>query len=365
MSSFAGKIKQDWRIIFAIAGKDFLDVFKNKIILSIVIGVGFMMLSSFAMPLLSRFQSKPTAFVYDPNRLEMLAPLVSEEAYRFRTVRTREILEEVVAESTEPVLGIVFPDNFQPGQNAEETLQLEGFASHWMPDSELIPLTTLFEKEITGVVWQDVVIQMSQWRLYPEVPASGYPFMIANGLALITMVMGLSLVSNLLIGEKESRTLDVLTISPANFSHIVWGKFLVGFCFCSLAGALALGVNAKWIVHWDVAIFAVMMACALSVMLGLLLGGVADKMSSVNMWVGLFVLLLMLPIFVSGAKNVPPVLNTIIDAIPSVAMMRLTMYAMTDNASWSLIQSDVLIMSIGFLVVFGLVLWRLRRVSIR
>ncbi len=257
--------KESIRITVTIAAKDIVDAVKNKTTLSIMLGVGLMMLTGLALPLLFGPRRAPTA--------------------------------------------------------------VEGQAVN--PPSEL------------GL----------------------QPSLLAINLTVQLLIVGLALVPYLMIEEKETHTLDALLVSPAHFGHVVSGKALAGMFYCLCAAVVVFLFNTRWIVHWEIAALAFLLGAAFTVAGGLLLGIMSENPTTVNLWLGLFLMLLLVPMLLAElvSAKLPGVVQAILPWMPSVAMGKLVGLSMVGVVPAMDIWSNVGTLAIESLIFYALVIWRVRR----
>ena len=257
--------KESIRITLTIAAKDIVDAVKNKMTLSIMLGVGLMMLTGLALPLLFGLRRVPTA--------------------------------------------------------------VEGHA------------------------------------VYPSAELGLQPSLLAINLTVLLLIIGLALVPYLMIEEKETHTFDALLVSPARFSHVVCGKALAGLFYCLCAAVVVFLFNTRWIAHWEIATLAFLLGAAFAVAAGLLMGIVSENPTTVNLWVGLLLMLLLVPMLLEElvSAKLPSILQTILSWMPSVAMGKLIGLSMSGVVPALDVWSNVGVLAIESFVFYALVIWCVRR----
>ncbi|MBN1889603.1 MAG: ABC transporter permease [Thermoflexales bacterium] len=359
------KLSESLRIIWAIAAKDIVDATKNKVTLSIMLGVGFMMLSGLALPWLLGLKDTPSAVIYDPDRTTLLRALRTRREFNLRFVDSLEELETDLAESPRPALGLAIPPGFGQSPGSAGTVEVDGYAAHWADPAKIAELTAYFEDQLGKASWQTVHIDVGDRLAYPELYSGGQPFMTAISLTTIVLVIGLAIVPYLLVEEKETHTFDALLVSPARFSQVVAGKAVTGLFYCLVAAAVFLLFNAYLVVHWGVAALAVLLGAALGVAIGLLAGASSDNPATINMWMGLFIMLLIVPTLLEqlSSSKMPEFVRVILPWLPSVTMGRLLRIAMAGDIQAAPILSNAAVLAVTALAVYALVVWRVRQVD--
>lgn len=351
------------RILWAIALKDIADAVCNKMTLSIMLGVGFMMLSSMALPLMLGLKNTPTAIVYTAEKSTLVRGLTTRDEFKLRLADSAQDMQDAVGESTTLVLGLVLPSEFHKAAGSGEIVQVEGVAPHWANPAEAAELAAFFEQELSKASWQTIKINVAGNAAYPPLDADGQPFMIAMNFSLMIFIMGLSLAPYLLIEEKETHTFDALMVSPASFSQVVMGKALAGIFYCLTAAVIVFLFNDKVFVHWEIAILAVVLGALFAVSVGLLAGAISENQATINLWMGLMSMGLLLPIFLDRftSSRLPAIVQAITPWIPSVAFHKLLACSMAGNLDDAPIWSNAAILAGAALIVLTLVVWQVRR----
>jgi ABC-type polysaccharide/polyol phosphate export permease len=358
-------IKDHMRIFWAISSKDIIDAIKNKIVQGVLIGVGFLMLSSQALSLLVGLKEEPTAYYWDQAK-----STVFKEIARGRelAIFPRDDLLELtaaVSQSAEPVLGIVIPPDLDDQLESGETLLLQAYYASWVPTTKISEQVLYFEENLGIQTGEQISIYTEGNGLYPPSDGSGYPMMIAFGMVLGVMTIGLILTPYLIVDEKENQTLDALRISPAGTLHILIGKSVVGLFYSLIASSLIFILSWRWVAHWEIILLAVVFGGLAAVSIGLFVGTLIDNPTNVNMGVGLLLAVLLLPMyFWTGlVQKLSPFFQTIFEIIPTIAMYRIVRQSFTEIASIELVWGNLLILVAWILVGLGLLAWRIRNMD--
>lgn len=355
--------RDELRIIWAIVTKDIVDAIKNRTTLSIILGVSILVLSSMALPLLTRLQKTPVAVIYNPGRSTLIRALTTRDEFRLRIVDSQEEMESTVGGAGELALGLIIPEGFKEAEAAGDSIEISGYIPHWAPPEEVTAQVTFFEEVLSKASWQTIHIDVTDHIAYPSFESMGYPHMVVTALIIAVLIVGMAVVPHLLIEEKETHTFEALLVSPAQYHQIVAGKALTGLFYCLLAGGIVLLLNAQWIVHWWLSIVTVVLGAGFAVMLGLLMGTLFNESSSMNVWMALVLVVLQVPVFLMDfdISAWPALLQTVISWSPSAALDRIAKASIV--GSWSdvnLIPSIVLL--VGSTLLFTmLVIWRIRR----
>ena len=355
------KITENFRIIIAIATKDLIDAIKNKIIQGVLVGVAFLMLSSQALPMLYGLKNQSSAYLWDQGKSKTFRDIVRSRELNLHARDNLSDLYSSVSQSPEPVLGIIVPSNFDEQIQSADKVKLQAVYANWIDQDDKVELKSYFDEQLSLKVGVRIENDNVGDLAFPPVDGLGYPMMIALGVVLGVMTVGLLLTPYLIVDEKEAHTIDALLISPAGTTQILIGKSLVGLFYSLTASLMIFAFSWRWVTNWDVMIIAVFAGGLFAVSLGLLIGTVLETPANVNIVVALIIAGFLLPMYfwTSLASKFTPLLYTIISTLPTIAMYKLVRISFTEviNVSQVLINGTVLISWI--IVMLILVGWRI------
>jgi ABC-2 type transport system permease protein len=354
--------RDSWRIIWAIASKDILATIKSKLAISIMIGTAFMLLSNTVLPLLLRSNNTPAAIVFDQGRSIILRGLSASDDLRLEIVNSQEELQGTVTGSSELLLGLVIPEDFDRQAGSEQVIELEAYVVHWADPETASQRVAFFEDQLGQSTWGQVQIQLSEQPLYPTVKPDGQSALSIISFTSIIFIMGIALVPFLFVEERQAHTLDMLLVSPARISEVVIGKGLAGAFYCLLAAMVVFIFNAYLIVHWWVAFLAVILGGAMAVAIGLLVGIISDSPATAGLWGSLtFILVLALTMvgYLPGIDLLPSVEN-LIDYLPTSALIEMLSYSQAGEIPLLQVWTNAVTLLVGVLITLGLVGWRLK-----
>jgi ABC-2 type transport system permease protein len=327
------------RIILAITGKDIRDALRNKILLSIMIGVALVMLQGKALPLLLKLSDTNRVAIYDQTDKALAAELRFVGGMEVFEASSKQELDRILGEASGDILGVVIPPGFGEGSNADQQTPLEGTYAYWMRPSDIAELERIAESKLTEIAGRQVDIHTEGNAIYPQLDSDGQPFMTALVLVLMTTMICIIVVPYLMIEEKEAHTIKALLVSPAKISEVVIGKALAGLTYGLAAGAVVLAFYHAQIAHWWIAVAACLIGSMLAVALGLLLGSLFSNIANMNLWMSLLLIILLAPVVL--IRYVPPhwpaIISTILPWVPTVALYN--SYALSFTAAPSLIQA--------------------------
>jgi ABC-type Na+ efflux pump permease subunit len=361
MSTTRAKLKNHLRIILAITAKDITDAIKNRMTLALVLGVGLVMLSGQAMPLLLKL-SKPTVIIFDADKSGLLSELERDSELRLGVAASQQALEERIGEGSGPQIGLVIPAEFDQLVETGEPVELQGFFVHWIKAAEAEEIRAFFEKKLTALAGQPVRILTEGNTVYPAPDASGRPFMAAVTLVLVITTISGSLVPQLMIEEKETHTLDSLLVSPASIGQVMIGKALAGTAYGLTAAAVAFAFSWRMVVHWELAALAAVCTAVFAVSVGLVMGSLFDNPQSLSLWFGGVLIILLIPPFLVEVlgPNAPQVVRTVLPYIPTVVLLDMVRGSFSHSIPWAELVGGLGIVLACALILLGFAMWRLR-----
>jgi hypothetical protein len=154
------KYRDSLRIILAIAAKDILDAWKNRVILSQIITVLFTIVLLRYLPAIESGDVRPRIAVYDASDSALIARL--EESTQFDLVLTssQEDMERYMGDKDITVLGVVLPSNFDERIAKGGDILLDGYLVHWISASERAEVKVFFETQFHEITGQRITIDL-------------------------------------------------------------------------------------------------------------------------------------------------------------------------------------------------------------
>jgi ABC-2 type transport system permease protein len=361
------------RIIWAIAAKDLREAIRNKLMLSIMLGVALMVGSNALLPLLLLRENKPTAVIYDQGRSTILRGLTAQNASNLYLVDSEQAMQQAVSEAPATRIGLIIPADFDQKAGSQQAIELNGYAAHWADADKVGQWSSVFAEQLGLASWATVRINMGEQSngtrravdhiLYPPAEAGGQPLMVSLLLVVVISTIGLALVPLLLVEEREAHTLDVLLVSPASLTQVMFGKLLAGALYCLAAALVVILLSQYLFVSWGIAILAVVLSIAFAVALGLLLGMLSDNPTSTGLY-GSIVLSVLVALsvlhFISKASW-PVFLREFLARLPGPAMINLFRFSMAGNVPAGALWANAAALAAAAGVALALTAWVIRR----
>ena len=350
------------RIVWAIAAKDILDGIRNKVLLQTVVTVLFMIVFYKALPIVTG-GGPPQVTVYDMGNSTLTLDLQASPNVEARRVSSLEDMQRFVAMGGTPEIGLVIPAGFDAALAAGERLGLDAYVQHWVSDSAAETLAGRVEAEVAALLGRPIHLNLDAHWVYPPLDSIGPHTWAAFSMTLMLVLIGMGLTPQLMLEEKRAHTLEAILASPASSGQVVLGKAIAGLLYCLVCGAVVLAFNAGMIVQWAFAILAIMCGSLLAVAVGLLFGVSIEVVQSLRMWVSAVIIpVFVLPVVASFmAMDLPRVVNAAVRWFPSVALARLFLLSMTNQAPLAEYGLDLALTLGTTAILLAVVAWRVRR----
>lgn len=365
MKSTRDKIAESLHTVWIIASKDILDSLRNKLIVSLILGMGFMLLMPKVMGMMLVPPETPV-LVYDPGESSLAAELESSDQYQVRKVRSLAELELMLG-STGFGLGVEFgvaiPDNFNQDLDAGRLPELDGYVA-WANRWKATQLKSNFEEQIKELLGSPVRINVDGNIVYPPYDSGLWLLMVTIMPVTVILMMGIQLVPTLLFDEKQSHTLSALLVSPASIGQVVMGKALAGLFYVLVSSGVAFAINWAGVVHWEVVLLFVLSTGVFSVGVGLVLGSFFERQQDAVGFTMLILMILIGALFVDMLSlDVPGVLQVMLPWIPSVALAQINQFVFLEGTPWAQVWTNLGSVLLISALLYGVVVWKVRRLD--
>jgi ABC-2 type transport system permease protein len=357
------KLAENLRIIWAITAKDIVDAIKNKTTLTAIVSVLFMIVFYRLLPLLASGEV-PALLVYDAGDSALVAALENSDAVEVYTYPSQEKMQAYLADGEVPELGLIIPANFDQTIAAGGTPELQGYVLHWVSQSDAAELQDYVEALIAELTGSSVRIHLDGNVVYPPPDGGGSGVMTAMGIVFAVIMVGISMIPNLMLEEKQTRTIDALLVSPAGPVHVTVAKALTGLFYGLSGAAVAMALNSVLIIHWWLVILTAILGTLFAVALGLVLGTLIDTRQQLMLYAWILIAPLMLPPFLSLMEDLLPAwLIAVFHWIPTVAMFRLLLVSFSNQAEFGLYGSRLALLLVSAILTLAVVAWLVRRMD--
>ena len=294
------------RIVGALTRKDVVDAIRNRTTLTTLLTVIFIILFYRFLPELESGDSLPRVAIFDQGQSQYAAGMANDQRYDVVTVSTQDQMAAYLADESSPVLGLMLPEDFDEQAQGGEIPVLAGFSAHWLSDQDVRKMRTFFEDQLSELSGRPIQIDLAGNQVYSRLDSHGRAFMTSAGIIVVTIMIGLFLTPQLILDEKQNKTMDLLLVSPLSSGQIVLSKALTGLFYCLTAGLILLVVNKAMVVNWGLAIIALVLGSLFGVALGLLLGAALERPQQLRLWAFIAIQPIIFSLFLSILKNVLP-----------------------------------------------------------
>ena len=362
MSSTGAGFRSGARVILAITLKDCLDAVRDRKLLPVFAAV-LLMVAFFRLSPALRNEDTRTLAVVDPGETQMLDQWAGRDQFDLQRFSSRQEMEHFLGGEDTAVLGLVLPPDFKQQVKGEAYLELDGYVDHWVSDSDAEEIQAFFEAQITTLTGRPVRINVDNEVAFTH-PRSFQPVTTSFLMVYALVITGLMVAPNLMIEEKELRTLDALLVSSASAGQIVVAKALTGLFYCLVAAGLVLAASAPLVVHWNIAILATICGSLFTVSVGLLLGVALSSRQQLIIWSAVLMFPLFIPVIASEILpdiQAPALLQQAVSLVPTVPVAEATRWALSGEVPWGEILSGLAVTLACAIALLIVVAWIVRR----
>jgi ABC-type Na+ efflux pump permease subunit len=353
------------RIVAAIALKDVREAYRNRLVFSVIIGTVFLALNGGLLPALINRGSPPTAVVFDEGKSAVVRETAErlDGGGRLVAAASLEDMKTQVVQATGTWIGFVIPADFDDRRQSGAEIHLEAVAAHWADPEKVARTADYFAEQLSLSASAVVKITVAEEGLYPSVDSAGQPLINLLTQFLMLVVVGFAIVPLLFVEEKESRTMDILTVSPAGYVQILFGKLLAGMTYGLFIGIVIALVNLKQIVHWDILALTLFIGALFVVSVGMLIGVLADSPTAAAFWASPLLLLSALPVLFEAffAGVWPAWLTDLLSWFPTSVILGMFRLSIAGSVPAWMVWQSLAVLGASSAAMYLLVVWVMRR----
>jgi ABC-2 type transport system permease protein len=290
------------RSIFAIIRKDILDILFNKATITMLLMPVMLSILFAGLSGLLAGQSN-TVLMYNPQH-SRLGQIISQSFAGSQTVLAGspgEVASAFAAgggKNPSYTLGLVIPPGFdaslQRGGHPQVTVY---FNNSQVTELQRQRVVTLINNYASGKSHALPLVIITPSASLPT--TSLYTIDLSTfylTLALLTSIsVGISLVSTLLVEEKEKHTLRLLLASPATITDVALAKLLVGVVYQLILSTVVLAVLHGFVGNLPLVLLFVLLSTCFGLALSLLAGSIFHTTSGLGGFLGIVSLLFIIP----------------------------------------------------------------------
>ncbi len=363
------------RSIFAIARKDALDLVLNKSTL-VMLMTPFFLALVFLMINVLLSSHTTNVLVYNPGKSN-IEQIVDNESSGIKVTYVNSPDQVTTAfgangskKDSSYELGLIVPANFdadlRAAQHPQMTIYINGSDMSNDQSQLLINALNNYTRSIAN---PQPPAAITSTIINPPAPINPFQNIgqIYTVAALLgSLLVGTSLVPNLLVEEKEKKTLRMLMVSPASFADVIVAKLLVGLVYQLLIALVAVAITGGFGIGAQLPLLLLftLLGSLFSISVGLLFGSIVNTTTAAGACGGAMSLLYVLPIFFVG------LFAQLMGSSPVTQLIRiLPTYYIADGASNAVTNANALpatMLDISVIIGVTLVLvllslWTLRR----
>lgn len=353
-------LKEDLYIIWVIATKDILDVIRNRTSRTNFLVMVFMVVFFYWFGTSRPFDKDVNVVVFDEGNTNLVMEkftLGDGSTYSFRQATSLQDMETRMAYQN---LGLVLPSDLDLTLSNGGTPVLQGYI-FWVERSKVAELKSKYTRAFSAILGVPVDVVIGENIVIPKPEVAGMQTTIAEQMIYFIFMVSLGMIPTLMLEEKQTKTMDALLTSPSSPGQIVLGKGLAGFIYVLLIAGLALVLYAQYIVHWGLALVAILGYSLFAVVMGLAVGSFMRSMKQIGLWMVLLMLFLVVPPLFFMEPNLKAGFRMFLTWFPSSALASLFRYSCTTTPTLSQVLPNLVIVIASISLIFGLVVWKVKR----
>ncbi len=358
MSALNVSVVDHFSIAWTIALKDIGDALKNKNSRTNILLIAGMVVFFYWGSAVRPWDKRVDVVVYDQTQTDSLPQeVVLEDGYTLAFYGASS-LKDLETKMGFRELGIVMPPDFYDVIEAGEEPILQGHIL-WARRGKAAELETIYSRMFTELFARPVRVAIGSNIIVPSpgIQASSVHFTIL----LATFWTAVSLIPQLMLEEKQARTMDALMVSPASPGQIVLGKALAGLFYVLLGGGLYFALHWAYVTNWPLAIIAFVASSAFGIGLALAMGNLISSSQQLSFWSLPVTVVLFIPALFAQEPNLSAGLKEIFQWLPTSAMVNLLHFALSSSSPADELLFNIGVIVASLIIVYGLVVWQVRR----
>jgi len=354
-----------WRVIWAITRKEIVNISQNTshlIQLGIPIFVSLVFLGLFPA---WRDADELIVAVYDPGESTLVQRLAQLPEIDLVHVPTETAVFDALEEDATG--GLILTPDFDTAVASGDTPDLTVYVNSEARSSNQATFQRLVSEAVWGlrqasppaqITWRELAVGEETFPLF-----SVEHFLYMTLVALSVCLIGIGIVPQLLVEEKEKDALLALLASPANFGDVLAGKALAGFLIAWPLLTLITAVQQGWQGNWTFTIGATLLLLLFTIGIGLLLGLYTNTKTRCNAVGGIAIMLLNVPVWfaVTPITSIPTVPAALIQLVPTYYFTDVFLHSLTSEATWAGVGFSLSLLLASATAVYLILGWQVRR----
>ena len=357
------------RTTLAIARKDALNILVNKatlimLLTPVMIAILFAVISGL-------IGSQPVKLlIYNPEH-SRISQVVSRTlpSSQVTLANSPDEVNSEFAQGKSPsyALGMVVPPGFDAslsrGEHPQLTLYFNDNQMNEMQRQLVVQTITDYAYSVSHAQPPVIITPMTSNTFIFTFNLDLSTFYVA--MALLTSIsVGISLVSTLLVEEKEKKTLRMLLVSPATLTDVAMGKLLVGVGYQLVLSVVVMALLHGFVGNLPLVLLFVLLITCFGLAISLLAGSVFHTTSGVGGFLGIVSLLFVIPAVFVGPLGTIFGNNLLLDVLhllPTYYMADGLLNALQNEGTIGSAFLDLGVTIAGAVVCLSVAVWLLHR----
>ncbi len=264
-----------------------------------------------------------------------------------------------MASSEAPYLGLAIPPDFDELAASGQAQELQGYVIYWTSPEKAAQIRQAAEAELTRLAGAPVSVRAELTPVYPAFAENQLGNWAALTLVFALLMISIQLIPNLMLEEKNTRTLDALLVSPASAWELAAGKALAGLFYGLLASAVIVAVFFSTLIHFLPIFLAILLGGMFMALVGLWTGLKVDSRGQLSFYVLGWIGLLFIPVVVYQLSDLfSGGLGKALRWLPGNLVYRLVQASFTQELPWQGVLLDAAALLAWTLLAGAVLVWQ-------
>lgn len=351
------------RVIWAIVRKDLAEMISNTqfVVMSLLPVIIFLLYRLMVSGINN--SSILDIAVYDLGNSQLVTAMQENPNLALHLVTSEAALQTQIEEG--PMSGVQIPANFDAEVAAGHRPELQIWLN---PEDGMSSETAEWQRFIEAEILRLGQLTLPAQISWTEVDTAGIQigtaldsYLLIIVLTMVFFITGTNLVAMLITEEKEKNMGVMLINSPANAYHVALGKSLAGTIAIAVIFTLVIVLNGGLTGNWPLALLYLVITLPISLGVGILTASLVHTSKQCNSWLGVGMILLIIPAWFSNLLTLPEPFQTLFGVLPTHFLVQGLNDALNNNEA---VAANSLNLSIWFsvmVIVTGVTVWRLYR----
>lgn len=354
------------RLYWAITQQEILNLIRHpQYLLTLAIPIFMSLVFGLVFPSLSEADALRVV-VYDAGDSTWGSTLGAWSDVKLETAASDTALLAAVHGNT--TAGLIIPADFDTAVAANQLPELIVYLNADASTENVAVFKQLLSESVWAIEGRAAPALLT-WQEVNAPAQAALPFAsTGNYIALLFLLVGVVLLTInmlpwLMVEKRENGTLPVLLASPVEPADLIIGQGLAAYLFTLLLAAVLLTINRGWMGNVGLTAVTILLASAMLVGLGLLLGLWLESKSQCNTYAGIAGILLLIPSWfvLTPLTELPLLVAWGVRLLPTYYFAKVLAYSFNGEASLAIVGSSLVVLLGCTVIIFLLIGWRLRQ----